>query len=96
MNEMTEEERQYLRKLGERQVAVICTSPHWHGLRDDLIANAESWRLGFDQQEFVYWVTPRCLRDGDEWMLPGPFNVLKWDYHDFQAIHKHRFGGTGT
>ena len=85
---MDEHEITTLRELAKRHVWLMFgRNPHTEAFREALLTNAESWRLGFNEEDFYYWVAPMTA---DKRMVAPPSHVLHWDHHDFQAIHKHR------
>jgi hypothetical protein len=85
---MTEDERHHLQEWAKRQLAIyLLRNPNTEQIHEDLLDNADAWRMGFNEEEFYVWVTPVTA---DERFLPMPFNVLKCDWHDFQAIRAAR------
>jgi hypothetical protein len=85
---LTEDERHHLQEWAKRQLAIyLLRNPHTEQVYEDLLANADAWRMGFYEEDFYVWVAPMTA-DGRS--LPMPFNVLKCDWHDFQAIRAAR------
>ena len=56
-------------------------------LLEAMLANKENWVWRYNEEDAHYAVAPRTA-DGRG--PPGPFSVLKYDYHDVLAIAGYR------
>ena len=85
---LSDEDDGALRALAIKHLQVhLARNPNTQPLLEALVSNASAWGCGFNSEEFHYWILPVTA---DERMLPGPMHVLRWDWHDFQAIKNYR------